>query len=54
MDFNAGSVLEHGSMDQAAQELWELVLDVASGRRHTRNEENNDREVMFFKDGVIL
>ena len=54
MDFNAGAVLEHGSMDQAARELWELVLDVASGRRQTRSEENNDREVMFFKDGVIL
>lgn len=54
MDFNAGAVLEHGSLDEAAKELWRLVLDVASGRKHTRNEENNDREVMFFKDGVIL
>ena len=35
-------------------ELWRLVLDVASGRASTRNEENNDREIMLFKDGVIL
>ena len=26
----------------------------ASGRVSTRNEENNDREIMLFKDGVIL
>ena len=54
MDFNAGSVLEHGSMDQAARELWQLVLDVASGRRRTRSEESGDREIMIFKNGVIL
>ena len=54
MDFNAGAVLERGSMDEPARELWQLVLDVASGRVSTRNEENNDREIMLFKDGVIL
>lgn len=54
MDFNAGAVLERGSMDEPARELWRLVLDVASGRASTRNEENNDREIMLFKDGVIL
>ena len=41
----------HGAL---ARELWQLVLDVASGRVSTRNEENNDREIMLFKDGVIL
>ena len=54
MDFNAGRVLEHGSVGPAAEELWQLVLDAASGRRQTRNEENGDREIMIFKDGVIL
>ena len=54
MDFNAGAVLERGSRDEPARELWQLVLDVASGRVSTRNEENNDREIMLFKDGVIL
>lgn len=54
IDFNAGVVLEHGSVDTAARELWRLVLDVASGRQHTCSEENDDREIMIFKDGVIL
>ena len=54
MDFNAGRVLEHGAVEPAARELWQLVLDVASGRRQTKNEKNGDREIMIFKDGVIL
>ena len=53
MDFNAGAVLEHGSVDLAARELWQLVLDVASGRL-TKSEESGDREIMIFKNGVIL
>ncbi len=54
MDFDAGVVVDHGDIDSAAQALWRLVLDVASGRRHTKSEENDDREIMIFKDGVIL
>ncbi len=54
MDFDAGVVVAHGDIDSAARTLWQLVLDVASGRLHTRSEENDDREIMIFKDGVIL
>ena len=54
MDFNAGAVLEHGDGAAAARELWQLVLEVASGRRRTKSEENDDREIMIFKNGVIL
>ena len=54
MDFDAGVVVDHGDIDSAARALWRLVLDVASGRRHTKSEENDDREIMIFKDGVIL
>lgn len=54
MDFNAGQVLEYESSEPAAQALWQLVLDVASGRKRTKSEENDDREIMIFKDGVIL
>lgn len=54
VDFNAGVVLEHGDIERAGKELWQLVLDVASGRKKTKSEENNDREIMIFKDGVIL
>jgi len=54
MDFNAGQVLEHGAIEPVARELWRLVLDVASGDRRTKSEESGDREIMIFKDGVIL
>lgn len=54
MDFDAGAVLDCGSMDSAARALWQQVLDVASGRQRTKSEENDEREIMIFKDGVIL
>lgn len=53
-DFNAGLVLESGSMDEASDLLWKRMLRVASGELPARNEERNYREIMFFKDGVIL
>lgn len=53
MDFDAGMVLDYAGMDSAARALWQLVLETASGRR-TRSEENDEREIMIFKDGVIL
>jgi len=34
--------------------LWQMLLDVASGRAHTKNEINGYREIMIFKDGVLL
>ncbi len=54
MDFNAGQVLERGAVEPVARELWRLVLDVASGDQRTKSEESGDREIMIFKDGVIL
>lgn len=53
-DFNAGTILETGSMDEASQLLWEKLIRVASGELRARNEERNYREIMIFKDGVIL
>ncbi len=53
-DFNAGLVLEAGSMDAASDLLWETMIRVASGEVLARNEERNYREIMVFKDGVIL
>lgn len=54
MDFDAGRILEAGAVEPIARELWQLVLDVASGYRQTKSEESGDREIMIFKDGVIL
>lgn len=53
IDFNAGVVLE-SDIDAAAKQLWELVLDIASGRKLTKSEISGDREIMIFKDGVTL
>lgn len=54
MDFNAGVVLEKNSFDEASDELWKYVIDVASGREQTRSEKHGYKEIMIFKNGVIL
>ena len=54
LDFNAGMILEEGSMEAASEKLWKLMIRVASGELHARNEERGYREIMIFKDGVIL
>ncbi len=53
-DFNAGLVLETGSMEEASDLLWKQLIRVASGELRARNEERGYREIMIFKDGVIL
>ena len=53
-DFNAGLVLESGSMEEASEELWKRMIRIASGELRARNEERGCREIMIFKDGVIL
>lgn len=53
MDFNAGKLLNDQSMDSLADELFDFVLDVASGSQ-TRNEINGYKEISIFKDGIIL
>ena len=55
IDFNAGRLVEGEiAADALADELFDLVLDVASGRRQTRNEINGNREIAIWKDGVTL
>lgn len=54
IDFNAGIVLERHSFDQASEELWKLVIDVASGKVRTKSEKSGYKEIMIFKNGVIL
>ena len=54
IDFNAGVVADGTrTLDEAGQELLELVLEVASGKK-TRTEERGYREISIFKDGVVL
>jgi altronate hydrolase len=55
IDFNAGALLDGtATLDQLADELFALVLEVASGRRLARNEEQGYREIAIWKEGVTL
>ena len=55
IDFDAGRVISQGA-DPAGlgNELMQLVLDVASGRCRTRNEQNGMRDIAIFKTGVTV
>ena len=54
IDFNAGVVADgERTLDQAAEDLMALVLEVASGKQ-TKTEEKGFREISIFKDGVVL
>ncbi|MDR1540577.1 MAG: altronate dehydratase family protein [Clostridiales bacterium] len=52
IDFNAGAILEGKSIDEAAEELWQLLLDCASGITPAKNEVNGFRDIAIFKDGI--
>jgi altronate hydrolase len=55
IDFDAGRMIsDETAPDTLADELFDLVLDVASGRQLTRNEINGNREIAIWKDGVTL
>ncbi len=54
IDFNAGVVADgKRTLDEAAQDLLDLVLEVASGKQ-TCAERKGFREISIFKDGVVL
>ncbi|HYD51063.1 MAG TPA: altronate dehydratase family protein, partial [Gemmatimonadaceae bacterium] len=55
IDFDAGRLLTgERTMDALADELFALVLEVASGRVRTNNERNGNREIAIWKSGVTL
>src|SRR5438128_8647817 len=55
IDLNAGALLDGATtMDQLADELFALILDVASGRKLANNEKHGYREIAIWKDGVTL
>lgn len=54
IDFNAGALVGEKNMDELLSDFIDLICDVASGRKKTKNEINNFREISIFKDGVIL
>ena len=55
IDFNAGALVDGSStMEQLADDLFALILDVASGREQTNNERHGYREIAIWKEGVTL
>lgn len=53
IDFNAGTVAEGESLNDAGLRLLDYVLSVASGEK-TQTEKKGYREISIFKDGVVL
>jgi altronate hydrolase len=55
IDFNAGALLDGTSgVPQLEEELFALILAVASGERLANNEKNGYREIAIWKEGVTL
>jgi altronate hydrolase len=55
IDFDAGALLDGSkTMAQLEDDLFALVLAVASGDRLANNETNDYREIAIWKDGVTL
>jgi len=55
IDFDAGTLLNSDTdIESRADDLFELILDVASGRTLARNEEHDYREIAIWKEGVTL
>ena len=53
IDFNAGTVADGESIEEAGKRLFAFVKEIAEGRK-TKSEENGFREISIFKDGVVL
>jgi altronate hydrolase len=55
IDFDAGPIaLGTSDFGSLSEQLFQLVLDVASGRQRTKSELNGFREISIWKDGVTL
>jgi len=53
IDFNAGVIAEGESIDCTGEDILDLVIEIASGKK-TKNEILNNREISILKDGVVL
>lgn len=55
IDFNAGSLCDgSAAMGDLEERLFELLLDVSSGRARTNNERYDYRDIAIWKTGVTL
>lgn len=53
IDFNAGQIVETGTLEETAQELFDYVLRVASGEK-VKSEAAGFHDIAIFKQGVTL
>lgn len=53
IDFDAGSIVDGESIDDAARRLMKLVIEIANGKE-TQAERRGYRSISIFKDGVVL
>lgn len=54
LDFNAGSMVDEESPQDAAERLFAYTLALADGRLRTKSEQCGAREIAIFKGGVTL
>lgn len=54
IDYNAGQLLEEKTFDEVTNDFFQYLLEVASGKVQTKNEEYGYKEISIFRDGVIL
>lgn len=55
VDFNAGVLADgEATIDQAADRLFDLIVNIASGEARTKNETHGYREIAIWKNGVTL
>lgn len=54
IDFDAGRLLSGEELSTLSREFFDYVMDVASGRKATKSESFDKRDLAIFKDGVTL
>ena len=54
IDFNAGVLVQDSDPEEVTERFFREILECASGKRKTRSEEHDDRQIAIFKDGVTL
>lgn len=54
IDFNAGELITNKSLEVLSDELFDYIIEIASGNAVTKNEQFGFKEIAIFKDGVIL
>ena len=54
IDFDAGRLLIEDEPNVLADELFELVIDIASEKQMAKNEQNGYQDIAIFRNGVTL